>query len=56
MTTMQVAFKRSGYKVRKQMVRWPRVKGPRAVAVDCSKMTVKNVVFLTKEENKSLSS
>lgn len=48
MTTMEVAFKNSGFKVRKQTKRWPRVKGPKTVRIDCSKECVKNAVFVVR--------
>jgi hypothetical protein len=33
--TMKRALEKSGYKLRKKRVKWPSVRGPRAVRIDC---------------------
>ncbi len=52
MNNMQMAFKKSGYKVRKTTVRWPSIKGrPQTITVTIDERTgmVSNVHFLVKE-------
>jgi hypothetical protein len=44
MTVMAVAFVKSGFKLRKKRVAWPRNKGPKGLRVEVGTLNVVSVV------------